>query len=369
MKLNLKTCAMAAGTLFALYLAITWWPHAAEFIGVVFSAALPLFIGAVIAYVLAIPMGFYERLLFPKCEKKWVRALRRPVCLALAFLTVICIIALVIVLVLPQLMDCLQLLAGEMPGVLEKAVVLIGRLELLPEDVYAWLNGIDWKNSLMQIGRTLVSGVGGLMGTVMQTVGSVFSGIVTAFLSIIFAIYLLADKETLAQLGETLLRRTIKPAWREKLLHVLCVVDDCFHKFIVGQCVEALILGVLCLVGMWILKLPYAPMISALIAFTALIPVAGAYIGAGVGAFMILMVSPMQALIFLIFLVILQQLEGNLIYPRVVGTSIGLPALWVLAAVTVGGGVLGVAGMLIGVPLAAAVYRLLNEKLDEKTDL
>jgi len=369
MKLNFKNCAMAAGTLFALYLAITWWPHVAGFIGVVLSAALPLFIGAVIAYVLAIPMGFYERLLFPKCEKKWARALRRPVSLALAFLTVICIIALVIVLILPQLVDCLQLLAGEIPAVLEQAVALIGRLEILPEDVYAWLDGIDWQNSLMQIGKTLLNGVGGLMGTVMQTVGSVFSGIVTTFLSIIFAVYLLAGKESLRQLAQKLLRRAVKPAWREKLTHILSVVDDSFHKFIVGQCVEALILGVLCLIGMWILKLPYAPMISALIAFTALIPVAGAYIGAGIGAFMILMVSPMQALIFLIFLIILQQLEGNLVYPRVVGTSIGLPALWVLAAVTVGGGVMGVAGMLIGVPVAAAIYRLLNEKLDEKNDL
>ena len=149
----------------------------------------------------------------------------------------------------------------------------------------------------------------------------------------------------------------------QQALHVLAVLDESFHKYIVGQCTEAIILGVMCMVGMWILRLPYAAMISALIAFTALIPVAGAYIGGGIGALMIFTVSPVQALVFLIYLVVLQQLEGNLVYPRVVGTSVGLPALWVLAAVTIGGGVLGIAGMLLGVPLAAALYRLVREQV------
>ena len=368
MKLSWKTCLKAGVTLFALYIAITVWPNVMTFIGAVFTAALPLFIGGIVAYVLGIPMSWYERMLFPKCKKKWAQAAKRPVCMALAFLTVAAIIALVVVLILPQLTDCIQLLVGEVPAVLDKAVDLIGRLELLPEDIYAWLEDIDWKNRLMQIGKTLLNGVGGLMGTVVQTMSSVFSGIVTGVLSVIFAIYLLGDKERLARQGKLLLKRYLKPENNARVMHVLSVLEESFHNFIVGQCVEALILGVMCLIGMLILRLPYAPMISALIAFTALIPVAGAYIGAGVGAFMILMVSPMQALIFLIYLIILQQLEGNLVYPRVVGTSIGLPGLWVLAAVTVGGGVMGVAGMLIGVPLAAAGYRLLREHIHCEID-
>ncbi|WP_277215231.1 AI-2E family transporter [Pseudoflavonifractor capillosus] len=142
------------------------------------------------------------------------------------------------------------------------------------------------------------------------------------------------------------------------------MLNECFHKYIVGQCTEALILGGLCTLGMLILQLPYATMTGAVIAFTALIPVAGAYIGAGVGAFMILTVSPVKAIIFLIFIVILQQLEGNLIYPRVVGSSMGLPGIWVLAAVTVGGGVMGIPGMLLCVPLAAAFYKLLREDVN-----
>ena len=142
------------------------------------------------------------------------------------------------------------------------------------------------------------------------------------------------------------------------MIHIL---DDCFHRYIVGQCTEAVILGALGSAGMVILRLPYALMVGALVAFTALIPVAGAYIGAAVGAIMILTVDPVKALIFLVFLVILQQLEGNLIYPKVVGSSMGLPGIWVLAAVTVGGGLAGILGMLLGVPLAAVVYRIIRD--------
>ena len=162
------------------------------------------------------------------------------------------------------------------------------------------------------------------------------------------------------------MKHVMKEERYQKTLHVLSVMNDCFRRYTIGQCTEAVILGVLCTLGMWLLQLPYAAMIGALVAFTALIPVAGAYIGAGVGAIMIITVSPIKALIFLIFIVVLQQLEGNLIYPKVVGNSIGLPAIWVLAAVTVGGGVLGIPGMLLGVPLAATLYRLLREKLAQK---
>ena len=150
-----------------------------------------------------------------------------------------------------------------------------------------------------------------------------------------------------------------------KVNHVLEITNDSFHRFIVGQCTEAVILGALCMVGMLILRLPYAAMMGAVIAFTALIPVVGAFIGGAVGVFLIMMESPVKAIIFLVFLVILQQIEGNLIYPRVVGSSMGLPGMWVLAAITVGGGVFGISGMLVSVPLAAAAYRLLKENVNK----
>jgi predicted PurR-regulated permease PerM len=179
-------------------------------------------------------------------------------------------------------------------------------------------------------------------------------------LSIIFSLYLLIYRDRLKIQLHRFSRAYLPSGLYRKILRLLTVMDQCFHRYIVGQCLEAVILGVLCAVGMLILRLPYEAMISALIAFTALIPIAGAYIGAAVGAFMILTVSPFKALVFLIFLFVLQQVEGNLIYPKVVGTSLGLPGLWVLAAVTVGGGMMGVPGMLLGVPLAATAYHLLS---------
>ena len=195
----------------------------------------------------------------------------------------------------------------------------------------------------------------------MATVTANVAGYLVDFLlALIFSLYLLAGKEKLQAQLARLLSTYLRPSWNRNLHHVAGVLNNCFHRYIVGQCTEAVILGSLCALGMLLLRLPYATMIGALVAFTALIPIAGAYIGASVGFFMIVTVSPMKGLIFLIFLLVLQQLEGNFIYPRVVGSSIGLPGIWVLAAVTVGGGVAGVGGMLLGVPLAAVLYRLVG---------
>ena len=206
------------------------------------------------------------------------------------------------------------------------------------------------------------------MNVAVTAVTSIFSVVANIVLGLIFALYLLLDKNRLVRQIKKVSGKYIPSKIHSKVSHVLEVVNDSFRRFIVGQCTEAVILGTLCTIGMMILKLPYAAMIGALIAFTALIPIVGAFIGAGVGAFLILMESPMKALIFLIFIIVLQQLEGNLIYPKVVGSSIGLPGIWVLAAVTVGGGVMGIWGMLIGVPVAAAVYRLVREAVNKKTD-
>jgi len=237
--------------------------------------------------------------------------------------------------------------------------VLAGRLDTLMNDIapvgsYFTANGSPCNHSANSTCTNC------RLDVVVSTLTGLFSGIVTAFISVIFAFYLLVSKDRIAGQLDRIQIRYLKKTWYDKIRYGLCVFNDCFRRYIVGQCLEALILGTLCMVGMMILRLPYAAMVGSLVAVTALIPIAGAYIGAAVGAFMILTVSPMKALIFLIFLVILQQIEGNLIYPKVVGTSLGLPGIWVLAAVTIGGGILGIPGMLLGVPIAAAVYRLLR---------
>ena len=212
----------------------------------------------------------------------------------------------------------------------------------------------------------LMTGVGGAMASILTVVTSLFSTAVTVLVAFVFSIYLLLGKERLARQCGLLLRTYCGDKISRRILYVLSTFNQSLHSFIVGQCLEAVILGGLCTIGMLILGFPYATMIGCLIGFTALIPVAGAYIGAGVGCFMIFTVSPLKAVLFLVFIVVLQQLEGNLIYPRVVGASIGLPGIWVLAAVTVGGGILGVGGMLLGVPLAAGIYQLLRADVSKR---
>lgn len=364
-KIDWKTCFRVGASVFVLFLCIHYWPNISGFIGKCFTAAAPVFTGFVMAYIINILMSFYERHFFPKSKKKAVAKSRRPVSLTGAILTVIGVIALVIVLIVPQLVNCIEMLVAQLPGAIEKLVAKLNGLSFVSDELIASLASIDWKSRIGDIAHTLFSGVGDVMNVAVSAVSSVFTGLMAFVIGFIVALYLLTDKDRLGGQCKRVMKKWIPARFLEKTMYVVTVADDCFHRFIVGQCTEAVILGTLCMIGMLILRLPYAPMVGALIAFTALIPIVGGLIGAGVGAFLILMVSPVKALIFIIFIIVLQQIEGNLIYPKVVGSSMGLPALWVLAAVTVGGGVLGIGGMLIGVPMAAVVYRLIKESLNK----
>ncbi len=374
MKLDVKTCLRAGVTIFLLYLCIHYWPSVARTGSLLLSAAMPLLLGAVMAYLVNILMTFYEHRLFGRAASGAGLKLKRPLCMALAFATLLIIVVLLLVLVIPELVSCIRVIAAGVPGVVADFTKWCEEQGILPETIADSLAQIDWKSRMTDIVKVLTAGVGSAANAIVNTVTSVVSGFVTFFMALIFSIYLLLGKEKLGRQLQKIMERYLRDGWNRKIRYVVGVVNDCFHRYIVGQCTEAVILGVLCMLGMLLIRLPYATMIGALIGFTALIPVAGAYIGAIVGAFMILTVSPVKALIFLVFIVILQQLEGNLIYPKVVGSSLGLPALWVLAAVTVGGGVLGVPGMLLGVPLSAAVYRLIRndvygtvENVEEKS--
>ena len=369
MKPEWRSCLKIGTTVFLLYLAIHYWENAAAFLGMLLGAATPLLIGCVIAYIVNIVMRIYERHYFPKSEKAIARTSRRPVCMVAAMISLVVVVGLIVWLIVPQLYSCVELLLSLIPDAMRSVIAWAEKYQIVPENILDALAGIDWRSRLSQIINTVLAGVGNVMDFAINMVMSVFSGIVTALMSIIFAIYLLTGKEKLGNQCNRLMQRYLKDSWNRKLQNLLKTLNECFHKYIVGQCTEALILGGLCLVGMLVLQLPYAPMISALIAFTALIPVAGGYIGAGIGAFMILTVSPVKALIFLIFIVVLQQLEGNIIYPKVVGSSMGLPAIWVLAAVTIGGGIMGIIGMVISVPIAATAYRLLQKDLNRSSKM
>ena len=369
MKLRLKDCLTVGVSIFFLYLAIHYWPLAANFVKALVSASLPLIIGAVVAYLVNILMAAYEKMYFPDTKQPALIKSRRPVCMLLAFLTLIAIVVLIFGLVIPQLGECISVIVQALPGFMEKAISVAEDLHLFSAETLGTLENIDWQSQIGKLVGFVTSGLGDVVDIVVNAVSSVFSWIVTGLISLIFSIYLLAGKETIGSQFVRILKRYCSESIYRKIMYFLAILDDCFHRYIVGQCIEAVILGCLCAVGMRILQLPYAMMIGALVAFTALIPVAGAYIGAGVGAFMILTVDPFQALVFLIYLVILQQLEGNLIYPRVVGSSMGLPGIWVLAAVTIGGGIMGIGGMLLGVPLAATAYRIIRDDVRKREQL
>ncbi|MBQ5810251.1 MAG: AI-2E family transporter [Clostridia bacterium] len=366
MKNKFKTFAAAAAGVFLLYLAMFYWPGVSNAIATVFGALLPLAIGAMLAYVLNLMMSFYERHFFPKSRTKAIIKLRRPLCLTGSILTLLAVLAAVVLLVVPQLVSCIQLIVSKIPPAFESAVEYVAGLNILSKETLAYFRNINWEGMIEKVANVLSVGIGGAMNIAIQVVTSVFSGIITAFLSIIFAVYILASKDKIGNQAKRAARQYIAPVWYQRLAYFFKTLNECFRNYIVGQCVEAVILGSLCAVGMLILGLPYAPMVGALVAFTALIPVAGAYIGAGFGAFVILMDSPMKALIFLIFIIVLQQVEGNLIYPKVVGDSVGLPGIWVLAAVTIGGGIMGVLGMLLSVPLAATAYRLVRHDVQKR---
>ena len=364
-KIEWKNLLKIGLAVLVVYLAIHYWGKISGFIALSVSAASPIFAGLIMAYAINILMTFYERHFFKKSTKKGVIKLRRPLCLTGAVITLAGIIALVLCLVIPQLAECVKMVIDYVPTAIDMLVKKLETFDVVPDDIINSLSSIDWKSKIGELTTTISSGVGNIIGVAFAAVSSVFSVASTIVIGFIFALYLLLDKDRLTTQLRLVIEKFLSERVIEKGNHILGIANDCFHKFIVGQCTEAVILGSLCMVGMLVLRLPYAPMIGALVAFTALIPIVGAFIGAGVGAFLILMVSPSKAVIFLVFIIVLQQIEGNLIYPRVVGSSMGLPGIWVLAAVTVGGGVMGIPGMMIGVPLMAVIYKLVKENINE----
>ncbi len=356
-----KSVCFAAAALFVLFLLVHYWDSIASVIGLLLQGLFPLLVGFVLAYLLNIVMSFYERRL-PRSRNPKLAAAHGSLCLVLAVLTVLLVLVLVSALIVPQFIRCVHTLVLKAPDAIAKLTASQSLAPLIPEDLSEKLAGLDWDVLIDKAVGVLRTG----LPNTLQKVSSSVSALVSVLLALIFSLYFLGGKYTLRRQVRRLADSFIRPEHLARIRHFLSILDDCFYHYVVGQCADAMILGVLCVLGMLVLRLPYAEMIGTLVGVSALIPVAGAYIGAAVGAFMIFSVSAKQALIFLVFLVILQQLEGNLIYPRIVGKSVGLPGIWVLAAVTVGGTLMGVFGMLLSVPVASALYRLLREALQRR---
>ncbi len=350
----------------------------------------PFIMGGVIAFILNIPMTVIENKVFhvnsekkedsnsgqedTRDEKKKKRLKRikhkmaRPVSMILSILFVFAILAVVLVVVIPQLGKTADSISEGMTAFLPKAQAWLEELFGDSEEMISFIESLefDWKAVLNQFKDFALSGAGNVISYTMSATMMVINGVMTFFIAFIFSLYVLSQKETLGRQCRKVMHAFFSGDAVELVCHVCSLSHKTFSKFITGQCLEALILGAMFVVAMTIFRLPYALLVGVLIAFTALIPMVGAFIGCVVAAFLILMVNPMQALFFIVLFQVLQQIEGNLIYPHVVGNSVGLPSMWVLFAVTVGGKFMGIPGMLIFIPLTSVLYTLFREWVNKR---
>ena len=331
------------------------------------SIVMPFLIGGAIAFVLNIPMKAIESRFLKKCKPK----LKRPLGMLLTILFVLLLLALLTVSVIPQLALTITEVVQQVPMFIEKLSAQLQTLDIgypIIKDQTDLLNEIEknWDAIVDSIGVFLKSGVGNVVNSTIGIAGSVISGVTSGVISFIFSLYVLAQKEKLAGQAKRVLSAYLPKTACDRVMYVCALLNKNFSNFITGQCTEAVILGLMFIVAMSICRMPYAVMIGVLIGFTALVPIVGAFIGCAVGAFLILIQNPMQAVWFVVLFLILQQIEGNLIYPRVVGSSVGLPAIWVLVAVSVGGSLFGVTGMLLFIPLLSTGYALLRENVNHR---
>lgn len=320
----------------------------------------PLILGFALAFILNVPTRFFERHLWKNAHKPFLKKIRRPVAFLLSVITIIGVAVGVIWLVVPELAEAVKIIAQVTIDFINK-IKATPKAELAEMPLGNMLLEIDWDNLIDKLQNWLKNQSGAIANTAVGTVSSIVGGVVDFFIAFVFAIYILFSKEKLKSQASRLVKAWLPERFSGWLLHASSVASINFRNFISGQSLEAVILGVLCMVGMLILRIPYAPTVGALVGVTALIPVVGGFIGAIVGAIMILTVSPMKAVIFVIYLLILQQLEGDLIYPKVMGSRVNLPAIWILAAVTIGGEIAGPLGMLLSVPIASTAYVLIKE--------
>ncbi len=334
----------------------------------IWDAVFALVLGCAIAFILNIVLGLLEKIYFPNSKNLFVIKTRRPICITLAILVILTIIFLLFKLVIPELINAFSVI-GEMIPVYFEYVRdwVVANMDFFPSiGEYLLELEINWSSIIKSVASYAATGLTNILDSTLSIVGTMVGGLANFVIGLIFAIYILASKEKLSKNIHSVMKAYIKPSFNQKFLNIVSTANHTFSRFIVGQCTEAVILGILCTVGMLILQFPYATMIGVVVGVMALIPIIGAFIGAAFGAFIIFTVSPVKALLFILFIIILQQLEGHLIYPKVVGSSIGLPGLWVLAAVAVGGTLGGIPGILLGVPLTATFYKLLREDVNKR---
>ena len=366
-KMMHRLFALVAGSIVFAWLVLDTARATALFQSV-WTTIAPFVAGAGLAFVFNVPMRAIEAQLHDVRNEK----LRRTVSMLLTLFFLVLVIMFVVELLVPQMEQTLDSLMERIPSFVERAAANIVVFMDNNPDVKEYvmditnLEQLDWPSILQNILKVVGDSISKLMGGAVNVIGNVTGALVNAVISIVFALYCLANKDVLAGQGRRIAYATLSEKNADRVIRVMRLTNVTFSNFISGQCLEACILGGLFAVVMAILKMPYITLVSVIIAVTALIPVVGAFVGCFVGAFFILVNDPIQAATFVVMFLVLQQLENNLIYPRVVGTSIGLPGMWVLVAVTIGGEIMGVGGMFIMIPLASVLYALGKEYTDKR---
>ncbi len=353
----------------ALVLGILYSSSVFAGIGFAFRIARPFLYGGVIAFVLNLPMKAFENKLLRKWKGKAAVKLKRPVCMSLSVVAVFLIVMIVIGTVVPQVTVTAAEVGKKVPAFLDRVTEELDNLAVnYPEfaEKVEELESleINWDTLMDTVFDFLKNGAGDMLTSTVSVASGIIGGIVNIVIAFIFALYILVQKEKLGDQCARIISAYLPEKAGNRILEICSLLHKNFSNFITGQCLEAVILGTLFVVFMTIFRMPYALMIGVLIAFTALIPIVGAFIGCIVGAFLIMIDNPLLAFWFVIMFLIIQQIEGNLIYPRVVGNSVGLPSIWVLMAVSLGGSLFGVAGMLFFIPLLSTVYALIRESVN-----
>lgn len=382
MELNKETIKKLQGLiLFTALLVVIFVNYKSVFqvLKVGFNITFPFILGAVLAFIINAPMQFFERHLFGNSKmknKKAAQKIARPASLMIALLTIIAVIMIVIFVVVPELGKTFGSLGKTISEFIPLLQDQINHLFKNENFITQWADNLDLEKMIHTAANFLKNGVGDVLNSTYTIAKSVVNGLTTFFISFVFACYIVLQKEKLEVQIKKVFYAFFKEKTVKKILGVCSLAYRTFLSFLTGQCVEAVILGTMFFIALSVFRFPYALLIGVLIAFTALIPIFGAFIGCAVGAFLLLMVDPIKAIAFIIMFLILQQVEGNFIYPHVVGNSVGLPSIWVLVAVSLGGSLMGVAGMLIFIPATSVVYklfrgyvykRLKDKQIDEAT--
>ncbi len=369
-KKNIRTIVLIIFSCILFYLGIKNIGIVADSVRSVIGVVSPFILGAAIAFILNVPMTRIEYWLFHRTIR--LKKGRRALSFVLTLALVIGVIIIAMYIIIPQIAETLQSIATQLPDAFNAAQDWIyARMSYWKalQDVLEKLT-VNWNEIIRNLSTLMQDAAAAMVNSGVSAVGNIIGAIVNFFIGFVFAVYLLMAKEKLAGQGKQVVYALFKETTAQKILYVCSLSSRTFSRFISGQCLEACILGLMFFVAMSVLRMPYAMLIAVLIAFTALIPMVGAFIGCVIGALLILMVSPLKALIFVIMFSVLQQIEGNLIYPHVVGSSIGLPSIWVLVAVTVGANVMGVAGMILFIPICSVLYSLfrffVKSRLKEK---